>query len=305
MIVGANGGTYVWALKKYIKSRGLDKNIKILPFQSDLTKLHRQASYALTCSQSEALGRVTIEAMLGGNVVIGADSGGTKEIIGKDENRGFLYELHNSEALADTMIKAMQCSDKTKRKMLQDAQKYAEDVFSISKYCMKILDMYNEVILSFSHRDNGCFLDGLKEKYELVKNKETHNKQNIDNRNLKAEIAFSRAVKWLEIRQNGHSLSEYFIKHSYKSVAIYGMADLGRRLYDELENSGIKIRHLLDRNPGDMAKALKFDSLYCGKLDADVIVVTVAASERKIVEEIKTYGYSNVIGLSDILNDLF
>lgn len=305
IIVGSRGGGFEWALSKYIKKRRLVKNVRILPFQSDLSELRRQASYALTCSQNEALGRVTIEAMLGGNVVIGADSGGTTEIIGREKDRGFLYELHNSEALADAMIKAMQCSDKTKRKMLQDAQEYAEDVFSISKYCVKMLDTYNCVLSSFHNKDNKLFLERLKEKYELVKNKEVYEKQGIDNRSLKAETAFLRAVKWLEIRQNGHSLSEYFEKHGYKSVAIYGMAHLGCRLYDELENAGIEIRYLLDRNPGDKAKVLEFASLDCGKLNVDIIIVTVATSERKIVEEIKTYGYSNVIGLSDILNELF
>lgn len=33
----------------------------------------------------EALGRSTIEAMLAGNIVIGADTGGTKELIGLEE----------------------------------------------------------------------------------------------------------------------------------------------------------------------------------------------------------------------------
>ena len=304
VIVGADDSTYVWALKKYIKSKRLEKNIKILPFQSDLKKLHRQASYALTCSQNEALGRVTIEAMLGGNVIIGADSGGTTEIIGRDENRGFLYELHNSEALADAMLKAMQCSNKTKRKMLEDAQKYAENVFSISKYCAKILNIYKEVLSSFHGEDNTIFLKRLKEKYESVKNKDSYKKKDLDNRNLKAEAAFSMAAKWLEIRQNGHKLLEYFEKHCYKSVAIYGMARLGCRLYDELENTGIEIKYLLDRAPGDSAKVLRFTSLGSEKLKVDVIVVTVASAEREIVKKIKTYGYSNVIGLSDILNEL-
>ncbi len=301
VIAGAQGSGYEWALKKYIRNTGLVKNIKILPFQDDLTELHRWASYALTCSQCEALGRVTIEAMLGGNVVIGADSGGTREIIGGDEKRGFLYELHNSESLANVMIQAMQCSKDAKRQMLVESQKYAENIFDIGQYCIKIVEMYNDVYTSFIPKDNKFFLDELKEKYREVNNKATEENRGSINKNQKAEAAFFRAIKWLEVKQSGHNLSEYFKEQGYRSVAIYGMADLGRRLYDELENSDIEIRYLLDKNPGDMAKLLPFVSLDCGRLDVDVIVVTVAAGERNIVNEIREYGYNNVIGLSELL----
>lgn len=302
IIVGDHGEGYAWALNKYIKSRNLDKNIKILPFQNDLSELHRQASYAITCSQNEALGRVTIEAMLGGNIVIGAKSGGTTEIIGEDEDRGFLYELHNSEALAGAMIRAMECPEEIKIQMLKRAQAYAEDTFDTKKYCMKLLDVYSEVISSFKTKNQKRFINALEEKYESIKNNEIIKEQSVDSQLLKSEAAFSLAAKWLEIRQRGYSLAEYFKKNNYQSVAIYGMAVLGLRLYDELENTDIEIRYLLDRNPNGMEKILEFVSLQ-EKLIVDVIVVTVAAAEKQLVKEIKKTGYDNVIGLSDILND--
>lgn len=302
IIVGSLGGTYVWALNKYIRKRNLDKNIVILPFQNDLTELRRQASYAITCSQNEALGRVTIEAMLGGNIVIGAKSGGTTEIIGEDEERGFLYELHNSGALANAMIRAMECPEEIKIQMLKRAQAYAEENFDTKKYCMKLLDVYSEVISSFKTKNQKQFINSLEENYELIKNNEIIRDQGVDNQILKSSAAFSLAAKWLEIKQKGDNLTEYFIKNNYHSIAIYGMAVLGRRLYDELENTDIEIRYLIDRNPNGMEKILKFVSLQ-EKLDVDVIVVTVAAAEKQLVKEIKMIGYDNVIGLSDILND--
>ena len=302
IIVGATGGTYLWALNKYIKKRNLDKNIIVLPFQNDLLELHRQVSYAITCSQNEALGRVTIEAMLGGNIVIGAKSGGTTEIIGEDEDRGFLYELHNSQALADTMIRAMECSEEIKIQMMKRAQAYAKDTFNIQKYCMELLDVYDEVTSSFKTKNQNKFLNALKENYELIKDNEIIKEQSVDNQLIKSSAAFSLAAKWLEIKQKGYSLSEYFKRNNYQSVAIYGMAVLGRRLYDELENTDIEIRYLLDRNPNGMEKVLEFVSLQ-EKLTVDVIVVTVAGAEKQLVQEIRMVGYDNVIGLSDILND--
>ena len=89
IIVGNGNDGYVWALKKYIKKKNLDNNISILPFRYDLSDLRKEVSYEIICSQNEALGRVTIEAMLAGNIVIGARSGGTTEIIGAHEERGY------------------------------------------------------------------------------------------------------------------------------------------------------------------------------------------------------------------------
>ena len=66
IIVGNGSDDYVWALKKYIKRKKLDKNICILPYCDELSHLRNQAAYAITSSQNEALGRVTIEAMLSG-----------------------------------------------------------------------------------------------------------------------------------------------------------------------------------------------------------------------------------------------
>ena len=54
--------------------------------------------------------------------------------------------------------------------------------------------------------------------------------------------------QWLRIRQEGKTLVDFFEKNDYKTVAIYGMKELGERLYDELENSGITVKYIIDKN---------------------------------------------------------
>lgn len=303
IIVGGGADEYTWALRKYVKIKKLDSNISIFSFQSDLSKLRRMASYAITCSQNEALGRVTIESMLAGNLVIGAKSGGTIEIIGENEERGVLYELHNVEELANTMIRVMQYSKKKKNQIVKNAQIYAEHTFSSRQYCRELLKVYDEVIESHKPKNQDHFLRNLKDQYEQIKNIEMCKNQEVNIQYLKLEAAFELLSKWLEIKQKGYNLVEYFKTNHIQSVAIYGMAMIGRRLYDELENSDIQIKYLLDRNPKGMEKILKFSLLDKEKLEVDVIVVTVAATEHQIVKEIQTMGYKNVIGLSDILCD--
>lgn len=304
IIVGHGKEAYLWALKKYIKWKRLENIICILPFCRDLSHLREQASYAITASQCEALGRVTIEAMLAGNFMIGARSGGTTEIIGENEERGFLYDLHDSESLAEAMIRAMECPKEVKNQMLVSAQRYAEVTFDSKQYCATLVELYQEIINTYRPKQQTDFLKEIKKQYELNQNKETEIQvTESDDRARKAERAYANTARWLQIRQKGHTLNEYFRKYHIHTLAIYGMALMGRMLCDELEGGETEIRYLLDKNPGDMQNVLEFVSLDGKKLKVDAIVVTVAGAEEQIVEDIKEKGYQRVIGLSEILAD--
>lgn len=302
IIVGNGSDDYVWALEKYVKRKKLDKNVSILPYCDNLFQLRSLAAYAITSSQNEALGRVTIEAMLAGNFVIGAESGGTTEVIGANEERGILYELHNSEALANAMIRAMECSAEDKNLIIKSAQEYAEKAFDSEGYCERLNELYNAVVLSYKPKEQRDLLETLKETYEKNRNIELQECQDTIIRCKKSEAAFGLALKWLKVKQRGHSLAEYFRKSDIQSIAIYGMADMGKRLYDELEDSEIEIRYLLDNNPKQMDKVLKFRSLDQGRLEADAIIVTVALAEKQIIDRLMKRGYKKVIGLSEVLD---
>lgn len=302
-IVGAGSVRYVWALKKYIKRKKLDRNIHIMPFQDDLAMLRSQSSYAISCSQNEALGRVTIESMLAGNLVIGARSGGTIEIIGSNEERGFLYELGNSESLAHTMETVINCTKEEKIAIVQKAQEYAENTFNSKQYCGKLLEIYDTTIASFVPYKGNNLLNALEEYYYFIINSKNCEIRDKAVPYKKSAMMFPVVLKWLEIRQNGHFLDEYFRKNHIQTIGIYGMGVLGCRLYDELVNSDIQIKYLMDRNPKGMDKIFKFSILGKEELDVDAIVVTVISSEKQVIDEIKTYGYENVIGLSAILNN--
>lgn len=302
IIAGGGNDGYVWALKKYIVKNNLDKNIFIMPHQQDLSRLRRYASYAITSSRDEALGRVTVEAMLAGNVVLGARSGGTVEIIGEKEERGFLYEWGNAEDLAKTMVRAMECPAATKNGILRKSQSYAEDTFDSVRYCKNLLQLYYDAAEGFKYQNHENFLDQLDAFYQSTDSIEEY-KDNI-NPYKKSADAYGLALSWLEIRQQGRCLEEYFKKHFIQSIAIYGMAALGCRLYDELEDSEIDVRYMIDRNPDGMEQVFNFVSLDNQKIDVDAIVVTVVSSEKQIIQDIKRRGYKKVIGLSEVLSSL-
>ena len=70
------------------------------PGATDDTPAYYQATDVfLMCSRAEAFGRVTVEAMMGGCLVIGANTAGTADLI-DDGVTGYLFENGDAEALA-------------------------------------------------------------------------------------------------------------------------------------------------------------------------------------------------------------
>ncbi len=303
IIVGQGAAGYVWALKKYIVKNLLEDYICIMPFQRDLSELRKEASYAITCSQCEALGRVTIEAMLAGNIVIGADSGGTVEIIGEKEERGFLYRLGDYQSLASTMIRAIQCDNLKKDRIAKDSQEYVEKVFGLKQYCKSILEVYNEVLNKEKCKKDDIFLEKMEKKFKAIN--WTEEKKSVVDINQYNKILKINSIlaKWLELKQRGVLLEQYFEKHGITKIAIYGIGELGRRLYDELEGSKVEVKYLLDKNPGNMNKILRIYSLDEKEMDVETIVVTVAIAED-VISEIRKKGYRNVAALNEILLEL-
>ena len=93
------------AFEERLKAEALklpEGTVTFTGYVSDMTALRKQTDVELVCSGMEAFGRVTAEAMLSSNPVIGADSGATPELIVHGKN-GFLFESGSAEALADRM----------------------------------------------------------------------------------------------------------------------------------------------------------------------------------------------------------
>ena len=64
--------------------------------------------------------------------------------------------------------------------------------------------------------------------------------------------------QWLRIRQEGKTLVDFFEKNDYKTVAIYGMKELGERLY--FANGSDKNIKITTKDDFELSKAyLKMD----------------------------------------------
>lgn len=103
-----------------------------------------QADVVLMCSRSEGFGRVTVEAMLLGKPVVGANTGGTPEII-EDGRTGLLYQQGDPAHLAERIAELV--SDPAKAARLgAAARQSAQSRFSVAQYVNGIEAIYRSVL---------------------------------------------------------------------------------------------------------------------------------------------------------------
>lgn len=110
--------------------------------------------------------------------------------------------------------------------------------------------------------------------------------------------------QWLEVRQSGKTLKEYFDRQNYKTVAIYGMKELGERLYDELKDSGIEVCYIIDKKAGSVYADVEVVPPEADLEPVDVIVVTAIFYFDEIEEMLSTKGDYSIVSLEDILYEV-
>lgn len=92
----------VSSLEILIAKENLRDYVSLLGTVKDMSSLRQKMDVELVCSACEGFGRVTAEAMMSSNPVIGADTGATPELIQHGKN-GYLYQKGNVEDLAQKM----------------------------------------------------------------------------------------------------------------------------------------------------------------------------------------------------------
>lgn len=121
-------------------SASIENFVSFLGMQKDMRGIRKNMDVELVCSRAEAFGRVTVEAMLAGNPVIGSNAGGTPEIINDGVN-GLLYEDGNENDLANKM-KYMIENEKSRTKMGKVARQEAKNKYMIETCVSNINELY-------------------------------------------------------------------------------------------------------------------------------------------------------------------
>lgn len=119
--------------------------VKFVGYKKDVSEYRQTSNIALVCSKAEAFGRVTIEGMNQNQIVIGANSGATPEII-DDNLNGFLYNQGDYINLANTIIKILDLSVEQKNKIIDEATKKVKSKFDIKYTVSEVEKIMLEII---------------------------------------------------------------------------------------------------------------------------------------------------------------
>lgn len=144
-VIGDGNQTYVNKLRRYVRDHGLLDVVTFQKYTPNLQEIRCQSDIVLTCSKREAFGRVTAEAMMAGKIVIGANSGGTRDLIGEQEQRGYLYSFDCPQELADKIRYVIDHPEEKVQKE-KEAQQFIVKLTSLDAYTDKLKGIYNKLL---------------------------------------------------------------------------------------------------------------------------------------------------------------
>lgn len=115
---------------------------------------------------------------------------------------------------------------------------------------------------------------------------------------------------WERLKDKGISLADYFIKNEYRSIAIYGAGEIGWILWNELNNSGVQVKYLIDYNPQknfvlDREKDIKIVH-YHEEVDRniDAIVITTISVIDIVQDNLNSFDGIPHISLEEVVYKL-
>lgn len=139
--------------------------------------------------------------------------------------------------------------------------------------------------------------------------------QKINNRTIrqkeekieKFKSYYNLLNQWLCLKQEGKNLADYFQNNQYKTVAIYGMGELGNRLYEELKATSVSVEYAIDKNSFSTYSELEvfnLDDIDSDTEPVDIIVVTAVFAFDEIEVELQSRYSCPIVSLEDVVFEL-
>lgn len=135
--VGNGKKDYIVKMQQYIEKYHLESQITVGEFCNDMKEKLMCKDILIMNSRAEGFGRVTVEGMLAGCLVVGRNQGGTKEII-SDEINGVTYE--KDEDFIKKIKKVIEDRDRYIA-LAKKGQQYALEQFDCSKTAQNFMEV--------------------------------------------------------------------------------------------------------------------------------------------------------------------
>lgn len=117
----------------------------------------------------------------------------------------------------------------------------------------------------------------------------------------KHKVFYIELVSWVKLKQSQMQISSFLASKGYKTIAIYGIKELGELLLDELRNSDINVLYAIDRNAENVYPPIDvyFPNENLPKVDA--IIITVPSAYNQIVDDLSNVVDCPMLSIDDVL----
>lgn len=141
-ILGDGNQEFIEYLKRMSIRCGCFNSIEWLGYQKDVLSYMNKATALIVASHFEGFGRMTAEACFAGCLVIGRNSGGTREILA--ETGGLLFD--DNDGLISSMQSVSHLSAEQYEEKALYAQYKAKELYSIDINVERIYNFYKEIL---------------------------------------------------------------------------------------------------------------------------------------------------------------
>lgn len=111
-------------LKEYIRQEGLEKNIQMIGYVTNLQDYQHIVDVQVCCSKREGLPLNVVESMLSGNPVVASFNRGHRELI-ENGKTGYIVAVDDSEKMAEKVLVMLQ-DEKQKQYIETNAMMFAQ-----------------------------------------------------------------------------------------------------------------------------------------------------------------------------------
>lgn len=149
-----------------------------------------------------------------------------------------------------------------------------------------------------------CFALGTGLTFLLVVNKLRAKVDALDDANKKMNEFYDLLIRWMKVHRKGGSLASFFIGKGYKTLAIYGMRELGLQLLQELKNTGAEVKYCIDKDADNIHIEIPVYKPEDDLEAVDVIVITAIHYYNDIEPVLRDKLKCDVYSLDDVIYEL-
>ncbi|MCM1415710.1 MAG: hypothetical protein NC430_07270 [bacterium] len=123
----------------------------------------------------------------------------------------------------------------------------------------------------------------------------------IEEDNAKFHEFYDILLQWIKVHQSGRTLADYFCRYGYKTVAVYGLKELGEALIEELKDTEIEVKYGIDKTVDKTYRQIDIYKPDDDLPEVDIIVVTAVHYYADIEMALRNKLKYPIVALNDVV----